>query len=603
MVGFVKVSGISGTGEGVSYFDPGAHAADRRVDALVGGVKWGGAIGTGAVVTYSFPTSGSKWEDGYSSLNEPDRNFAAFTSAERAVARKALDAWEKVADITFVEVDETSRDVGDIRFARSSAVGSGAHAYFPGAYAAAGDVWVNPTVSLLDPYGLELLLHEIGHAIGMKHPFEGDIVLTAQQDNSGNTVMSYTPDGGPVDAPQSFDVLTARFLYGRGGDKPTTLGIDYVAYGGPNADRLYFNGGDDYVDAGDGDDTVAGGGGDDTLLGRGGDDMLTPGAGDDAVDAGLGVDIVFLDGALEDFDLTYFVTPLGGDAIRVDVAILAGPDGENRLYGVEFVALDGAVFTQEALARMFLAEAVGPPTPSNLTFDEDHWRGGAGDDAVFGLAGDDRMSGGAGDDMMDGGIGDDWLLSGLGHDQVWGADGADVIKSSGGADIVRGGPGDDLILAGDESDAIFGGGGNDIIKPGRGDDAINGEAGDDIIVGFRSNEVLSGGVGDDTLIGNLGDDVIIGGAGDDRMWGGPGRDVFLFDTAGFGRDRIVIDFRPSSDSIDFRGSGYDADDIRLREVDGKVVIDIIGSNDRIVINAERIGDLHASDFDDGVLIF
>jgi hypothetical protein len=34
-------------------------------------------------------------------------------------------------------------------------------------------------------------VHEIGHALGFKHPFEGEPVLAIDLDSKSNTVMSY----------------------------------------------------------------------------------------------------------------------------------------------------------------------------------------------------------------------------------------------------------------------------------------------------------------------------------------------------------------------------------------------------------------------------
>src|SRR5690242_6659859 len=100
---------------------------DYRVDALIdwdlGWVyKWGGAVGTGATITYSFPTAGSVWEGGYGS-GEENSGLGLFDLAEQAATRTALAAWSRVANITFVEVPDTASSVGDIRFARSSALG------------------------------------------------------------------------------------------------------------------------------------------------------------------------------------------------------------------------------------------------------------------------------------------------------------------------------------------------------------------------------------------------------------------------------------------------------------------------------------------------
>jgi len=66
------------------------------------------------------------------------------------------------------------------------------------------------------------VLHEVGHAIGLKHP--GNYVggggasgpyLPANLDSTDNTVMSYNPGkhGYPW-APQVYDILAARYLYG-----------------------------------------------------------------------------------------------------------------------------------------------------------------------------------------------------------------------------------------------------------------------------------------------------------------------------------------------------------------------------------------------------
>jgi len=65
--------------------------------------------------------------------------------------------------------------------------------------------------------GYLTILHEVGHALGLKHPFEAPVVLPANVDNVNYTVMSYnnvTPyptTYGPI------DIAALRYLYGGDG--------------------------------------------------------------------------------------------------------------------------------------------------------------------------------------------------------------------------------------------------------------------------------------------------------------------------------------------------------------------------------------------------
>lgn len=66
----------------------------------------------------------------------------------------------------------------------------------------------------------ETLLHEIGHAVGLKHPFKENAsdtstVLPDAQDNTDHTVVSY--EYGPSGTAATlgpFDIQTAQYIYG-----------------------------------------------------------------------------------------------------------------------------------------------------------------------------------------------------------------------------------------------------------------------------------------------------------------------------------------------------------------------------------------------------
>jgi hypothetical protein len=65
--------------------------------------------------------------------------------------------------------------------------------------------------------GYEVLLHEIGHALGLGHPFDGVFRLPAGDDNTDNTVMSYTTSGSAKSTFQAYDLLALQWIYGGDG--------------------------------------------------------------------------------------------------------------------------------------------------------------------------------------------------------------------------------------------------------------------------------------------------------------------------------------------------------------------------------------------------
>ena len=221
----------------VTFFTP--NSGNSNINAIVTGEKWGGAIGTGIGITYSFPTSGAVWKPSYSANNEP-AGFTTFTAAQAASFRAQLQAWGNVANINFSEVADTPTLVGDIRVALSPAVQASASfgwAYFPSTSAVGGDIWFSPSsmaaiVPVPGDYAFQAGIHEIGHALGLDHPLGNGAQagFTAQQ-----TIMSYNgwanslfrtvvaqPGGGfsgsykyiYTDTPSVLDVAALQYTYG-----------------------------------------------------------------------------------------------------------------------------------------------------------------------------------------------------------------------------------------------------------------------------------------------------------------------------------------------------------------------------------------------------
>lgn len=347
-------------------------SGDDDIDPLLLGRKWGGPLGTAAEVEYSFPGDNSVFSTsasgGYgptSGNGEPwDNDARGLDSAQKQYFREAMKAWADVANIGGQEVPDNAGTVGDIRVAFTGKVadlGSNVlgYAYYPVPYPIGGDIWLNPEVSYLDSpvpggVGFQVYLHEIGHALGLAHPFDGTGigVLTGVENTHQYTVMAYAHhpgvDGYPL-TPMLYDIQAIQYLYGanaatRAGD--TTYGF---AANGETVMTLWDGDGTDTFDAsnqtldaeisliagsfssigpriywgaavdnvaiafgvvienakgGAGDDRITGNGADNHLEGGDGGDILIGGAGDDVLDGGAGDDWALFSGNFASYAVT-----------------------------------------------------------------------------------------------------------------------------------------------------------------------------------------------------------------------------------------------------------------------------------------------------------
>ncbi|MEQ8816123.1 MAG: hypothetical protein RLO51_17230 [Thalassobaculum sp.] len=404
---------FTGSG-GPVFFDQTRHAlstsessGDGTIDALVAGTayKWGSSnlMGEAVTVTYSFMSANPSYNSG-------DTTFAEFNATMKAAARLALAEWSDVATISFVEVADAG-DGGTIRFGSNAQTDSAGYAYYPSASAIGGDVWISNLFSYntspeVGGFGYLTLMHEVGHAIGLKHPGaysssdEGPY-LSSSVDNTDNTVMSYTD--GSVVYPTSvgpYDILAARYLYGFSGtgtignltfgsDSAETFsgdsGTQYI-HARDGADYIAVFGGNDGVAAGSGTDTVLAGDGNDLVYGNIGSDLLSGGSGNDTLYGGQN-DGPQSSGSLSDQPLAY----------RVGADTVVGGNGQDLIYG---------------------------------NHGGDLLSGGASADKMFGGQDNDTMSGGSGDDTLYGNRGDDLLIGGDGFDRFYMAEttGNDTIS-------------------------------------------------------------------------------------------------------------------------------------------------------------------------------
>jgi serralysin len=236
-------------------------------DALLVGSKWGtGPAGTGANVTFSFPLTREAFDvreniaGNYNPTEVTASGFAnylqgysAFSSAAQNAARAVLATWANVANLGFMEVSSSSVDAGVLRFANTAPPGMGASTYgvssFPQDFAGAGDTWINSAFTFPDGWSAGTqnfltLLHEVGHALGLKHPHDAGMgsdagwpqnpsILTftgtdtLKTESTQSMVMAYNDipglseigglslqsDYAPT-TPMRYDITAIQYLYG-----------------------------------------------------------------------------------------------------------------------------------------------------------------------------------------------------------------------------------------------------------------------------------------------------------------------------------------------------------------------------------------------------
>ena len=193
-------------------------------------------------MTYSFPAG----------LPGGLEQFGSFNDVLKSYARDAIAIWGAVCGITFVE---TTAHVGDVTFAhydwplsgRGRIWGDSSPPLPVGVFDAEGRPHVYPgydrdlsvveavdgvlaqarvliaSIGVLSVEQHYAALHELGHVLGLKHPWEGDITLSPVLMDGANTVMS---NAAPRDVVLgNLDGRAARLLYG-----PTTRPGDAVPW-------------------------------------------------------------------------------------------------------------------------------------------------------------------------------------------------------------------------------------------------------------------------------------------------------------------------------------------------------------------------------------
>lgn len=435
---------------------------------------------------------------------------------------KILESIEAVANIDFVLAKESEADFVQYKDKELDPSWADGWHHYPDAWGAneghydVDDLWAG-TIPEWTTLGLAaggqsgwLVLHEIGHALGLAHPHDDDACsstwpgVTSAGDmgdgsnNSLNTLMSYnvisgydlfgnpiplqSPNFGATAGPMAYDIAALQLMYG--------------------ANTTHNDGNDVYVLP----------------------DNNAPGTFWSCIWDTRGTDTIAYYG---NKDAT----------INLQAATLVGPKG-----GGELSNADGVLGGYTIANKVVIENAQGGTGNDEIT-------GNEADNRLVGLAGSDTIKGEGGNDKIFGDDGQDSLYGGEGNDELWGGSGSDRFSGGSGNDYIRidaedtipvadfewlnGGEGYDRVITDPSSSAVALTLENTLVEYVRGSgfgDVIDGSNVNYALTlnGDGGADTITGGNASDTLIGEGGNDTFIASGGKDRILGGGDQDTYDF---------------------------------------------------------------------------
>ena len=407
----------------------------------------GNRLGSGQF-TWSIPTAASVWP-GYASGTEPFTGYSIVTAEQAAAFKLAIATWDELIAPDFTEVADTGSTRGEIRVAFTSYdmdEGTGAYAYqsVPTTSGGkSGDVWINANSrgeSFASGFNFELMIHELGHALGLAHSFESPAV-PAPYENTRYTVMSYT-DGTGTDIVTFTSAGSSIRASTTNAYAVTPMVLDIAA-----VQSIY------------GADTKT----------RAGDSVYTFDQNDTTLRS------IYDAGGTDTIDLSNFTRPNFIDLVPGAYSTIGYYSREAQIADwtarfpnyasfIQSTINSKDVFTRTDNVGIALStiieNATGGSAADTITGNAvaNVLQGLAGDDTIMGGDGNDRLSGGIGADRLDGETGDDVLDGGAGNDTLSGGDGNDRLEGGAGDDLLEGRAGSDTYVlrgTGNGTDTVY----------------------------------------------------------------------------------------------------------------------------------------------------